>query len=320
MKFSNSQLKAFQRCERQYYYKFGLNLVPKHHDSLPLKRGSWLHELLEAKYKGGDWHERNDELSQEFYQLFEEEREVFGDLPNICAHIMRSYDYRWREEDEGLTWIEVETEFEVPLPHGHTLGFKVDGIVEDEWGMWLAEHKTHKSFPKGEFRFVDMQTGKYVWGLRKLGYPITGVMWNYLLTVEPKKPKLTKAGKLSKAKIRTDAITFVEALREYGLDPKDYKRDIIRFRDHTDFFRRERVPKPEIVTKKLIREAILVADRIEEMGEPTRSIDRSCEMFCPYLQPCLTELYGGDEESVLKMSYQVATKEDYYAYAEKETV
>lgn len=318
MRFSNSQLKAYQRCKRQYHYKFVEQIVPRRH-ALPLKRGSWLHELLEAKYSGRDWHERNDELAEEFYAMFEEEREMYGDLPTICAHIMRSYDYHWREEDATLTWIEVEKEFEVELPHGHTMVLKVDGIVEDDYGMWLAEHKTHKSFPTGEYRFVDMQSAKYVYALRKLGYPITGVMWNYLLTVEPKKPKLLKSGlRLSKAKVRTDAITFVEALREYGLDPADYKRDIIRLRDHADFFRRERVPKPEIITKTLVKEAIHVADEIERGFEPDRSIDRSCEMFCPYLDVCLTSLYGGDTDSIVRMNYQKATHEDYYAYAEKE--
>jgi hypothetical protein len=146
-------------------------------------------------------------------------------------------------------------------------------------------------------------------------------MWNYLLTVEPKKPKLLKDGsRLSKAKINTDAITFLEAIREYGLDLEDYKRDIIRLRDHAQFFRRDRVPKPEIVTKQLVKEAIIVADEIERGFEPVRSIDRSCEMFCPYLQPCLISLTGGDEASILKSNYQKATHDDYYAYAEKETV
>jgi len=278
---------------------------------------------LEAKYKTGDWHDRNDELAEEFYQMFEEEREMYGDLPAICAHIMRSYDYKWKNEDPKLIWHEVETEFEIELPHGHTMVFKVDGIVEDEWGMWLAEHKSHKSYPKGEYRFVDMQSAKYVYGLRKLGFPITGVLWNYLLTVEPKKPALLKDGsRLSARKIKTDAITYLEAIHEYGLDPKDYLRDIIRLRDHADFFRRERVPKPEIVTKQLVKEAILTADDIEQRkgGEPTRSIERSCEMFCPYLDLCITDLYGGDTKSIIHMNYQQATKDDYYVYAEKEVI
>lgn len=319
MKFSNSKLKAFQRCKKQYDYKFVQNLVPRH-SSLPLKRGSWLHELLEAKYTTGDWRAKNDELAQEFNKLFEEERDAFGDLPNICAHIMRSYDYRWAEEDKSLTWVEIETEFSVDLPHGHKMVFKVDGIVEDEWGMWLAEHKSHKSFPDGEYRLGDVQTPKYVWGLQKLGYPITGVLWNYLLTIEPKKPKLLKDGsRLSNAKIRTDAITYLGAIREYGLDPRDYKDVIIRLRDHADFFRRERVSTPEIVGKQLVKESILVADEIERGYSVTRSFDRSCGMFCAYVQPCVTELQGGDTAGMLKANFQEATKNDYYAYAEKET-
>lgn len=319
MRFSNSQLKAYQRCKLQYAYKFETKIVPRQ-PSLPLKRGSWLHELLEAKYGTGDWKAKNRELAKEFGKLFEEERIEFGNLPDICAHIMRSYDYRWREEDEGLTVIEVEKEFEVELPHGHVMVFKIDAIVEDEWGMWLMEHKSHKSFPRSGYRLIDMQTAKYVWGLRKLGYDINGTMWNYISTVEPKRPELLKDGsRLSKKKIRTDAITFLETIRNYGLDPKDYKDVMIRLRDHADFFRRERVSTPEIVTKQLVKEAITVADEIERGFSPVRSIDRSCEMFCSYFEPCVTSLHGGDIDSIVKAKFQPATKKDYYAYAEKET-
>jgi hypothetical protein len=294
-------------------------IVPRQ-ASLPLKRGSWLHELLEAKYNIGDWGKKNDELAEDFYKLFEEERDAFGDLPTICAHIMRSYDYHWREEDKHLEVIEVEKEFEVPLPHDHVMVFKIDAIVQDEWGMWLMEHKSHKSFPRGDYRLIDMQTPKYVWGLRKLGYPINGTLWNYLSTVEPKRPELLKDGtRLSARKIRTDAITFLETIREYGLDPGDYKDVMIRLRDHADFFRRERVSTPDIVTNRLVKEAVYVADEIERGYQAVRSIDRSCEMFCPYLDPCITSLHGGDISSIVKAKFQIATKRDYYAYAEKET-
>lgn len=315
MKLTNSAIKSYQRCRRQYHYKFVDRLVPRHTE-LPLKRGSWLHELLEAHYSGEGWKQRNDVLAKEYNALFEEEREMWGDLPTICAHIMRSYEYRWRDEDSGLKVIEVEKEFEVELPHNHIMQFKIDAIVEDEWGLWLMEHKTHKSFPKSEYRFMDMQTTKYVWGLQQLGYDITGVMWNYLLTVEPKKPKLTKLGKLSRAKIRTDAITFIEAIREYGLDVDDFKGDIIRLRDHNDFFRRERVPRPPQVAERLIKEAVATADEIERGFLPIRSIDRSCDMFCPYMDLCITSLYGGDTKGIERMKFQVATHKDYYGYAD----
>lgn len=320
MKVTNSQIKSYQRCHRQFYYKVIQQLVPRQ-SPLPLKRGSWLHELLEARLRGQDWHERHDELTGEFMKLFEEEREIYGDLPDQCFRIMRAYEYRWRDEDSHLKVIAVEEEFEVELPHGHVMGFKVDGIVEDEWGMWLLEHKSHKSIPKDEYRFVDMQTAKYVWGLQKLGYPITGVLWDYLTTLTLQKPKLTQTGRLSRAKIRTDPITYVETIREFGLDPRDYKDDIVRLKRGLEvLYRRERVPKPPKVMDTLVKEMILTADDIERNIEggfrPIRSIERSCERFCDYLPLCMTSLYGGDTKGIEHMQFEKGTKETYYGYAE----
>lgn len=314
MKITNSMVKAYNRCHRQYWYKFVKKIVPKQ-NALPLKRGSWLHSLLEAKYETGDWHKEQAKLAKEFNGMFEEEREYYGDLPSICEHIMESYDYRWREEDATFDVIETEFEFEVEAPHGHIIGGQADAIVEDQWGMWLMEHKSHKSLPDADYRFLDMQTARYVWALQKLGYPLTGVLWNYIVTVEPKRPKLTQKGVLSKAKCRTDLFTFVETIQSYGLDPRDYKNDILRLKRHNDFFRRERVPKPKLVVDTLVKEAVVVADEIERGVIPVRSIDRSCN-WCSYLDLCVTSLYGGDTKSIVKAKYEKATKATYYGYEE----
>jgi hypothetical protein len=317
---TNSMMKAYNRCHRQWWYKFDKQLVPRH-SSLPLKRGSWLHELLEAHYNGVGWKKQWKQLSKQFYAMFEEEREMYGDLPRITANIMKSYEYHYREEDSGLTIIDTEKVIRVPLPHGHTLEFKFDAIAEDEWGRWLMENKTHKRIPGADYRYLDMQTSKYVWGLNKLGTygEITGVLWNYIRTKEPTKPKLTKLGRLSKARIDTDVLTYYNALVEYGLDPRDFRDVLSRLKKHQTFFRRERVPKPTKVIDTLVKETVLVADAIEEGVRPIRSIDRSCE-WCSYKDICITQLFGGDAQDVIKHRYRTATKEDYYGYHDEEKI
>lgn len=314
MKITNSHVKSFNRCRRQYDYKFNRLLVPRS-TSLPLKRGSWLHELLEAHYDGRGWESRNEELAEEFNRMFDEEREMYGDLPEICSNIMESYEYHWRNEDAAFDVVATEQVVEVPLPHGHTMEFKFDAIIEDELGRWLMEHKSHKTIPRADYRFIDMQTAKYVWGLNKVGTygEITGVLWNYIRTKEPTKPALLKNGTISKKRrIDTDLFTFVGAVREYGLDPHDYRDVILRLRKHNDFFRRERVPKPKHVIEELVKDTVYVADEIERGYRPVRSIDRSCEFACSYLDLCIVELYGGDAEDVIRRKYRAATEEDYY--------
>lgn len=294
--------------------------VVPNREAIPLKRGSWMHELLEAYYTTGDWKPRHQELTSQFNKMFDEEKEFYGgDLPDICARIMRSYVHRWKEEDAEWQILAIEQEYEAPLPHGHTFKFKIDGIIEDEWGQWLLEHKNHKTIPDDNYRFIDLQSARYVWGLNKYhGFDIVGVLWNYLRMKPPGIPQMTKTGRLSRARLETDALTFTEALLNYGLDPKDYRSDIIKLKRNNPFFRRVRVPKPDQVIETLVKEAVYTADEIERGFKPIRTIDRSCTFSCSYLQPCMASLYGGDEAEVLRTQFRVATKEDYYVYAEKE--
>ncbi len=311
-------IRSYQRCKRQYDYKFVQGLVPKR-TGLPLKRGSWLHELLEAKYTTGGWRAKHEELSTEFMRLFEEEREYYGDLPAICEHLMESYDFYYRVEDEDLRWYSIEKDYEVEMPHGHTLRFRIDGLVEDSWGIWLAEHKSHKTLPEDDYRFIDMQTARYVWGVQKVeGIELTGVLWNYICTTEPKKPKILKSGALSSRKIRTDLFTFVTTLRENDLDPRDYRDDILRLKHHNEFFMRQRVPKPKKVIETLVKDAIITADEIERGFSPVRSIDRSCSYMCPFLNLCITDLYGGDSREIIETQYRKGDEKDYYIYADEQ--
>jgi len=319
---TNSMMRAKNRCNRQYWYKFERELVPIY-STIPLKRGTWLHELLEAHYTGYGWRRKHKELTKEFNRLFDEEKELYGDLPTICEKIMTSYEYHYRKEDAEFEVIAAEQLVQVALPHGHMLEFKFDAIIEDEYGRWLMEHKSHKRIPTDDYRFIDMQTAKYVWGLNRTGEygEITGVLWNYIRTKEPTKPKMTKkTNRLSKARIDTDVLTFYNALVEYGLDPHDFRDVLSRLKKHQTFFRRERVPKPLKVIETLVKETVLVADEIEKGVKPIRSIERGCEFMCSYKDLCIVELYGGDAKDVTNRRYRKATSDDYYGYHDEEKV
>lgn len=322
MIITNSEVKTFNRCKRQHMYKFQRQLVPIY-STLPLKRGSWLHELLEAHYTGYGWEKRNAELAGEFYAMFEEEREMYGDLPKIADHIMRSYVYHWKKEDELFEVIAAEEVVQVPLPHGHIYEFKFDAIIEDEYGRWLMEHKSHRTIPRADYRFLDMQTAKYVWGLNRLGSygEIKGVLWNYIRTKEPTVPQiLTKKGAISKRRVDTDVLTYYNAILKQGLDPHDFRDVLSRLKKHQTFFRRERVPKPTKVIETLVKETVIVADEIERGYRPIRSIERGCDFACSFKDLCIVELYGGDADDVVKHKYRKATKEDYYALHDEEKV
>lgn len=313
MRVSNSKLKQYNRCKLAYHYKFERNLAPNV-TAKPLKRGSWLHLLLEAHYRDGDWKKQWKELKAEYDRMFDEEKDAYGDLPNECKRIMQSYVFHWKEEDAKLTWIALEDEVEVKLPHGHTLVFRFDGVVEDEWGRWLVEHKSHASIPGDDYRFLDVQAKRYVWGLNKDGRygDITGILWNYLRTKPPTIPQLLKNGTLSKRKIDSDYYTVYKAIKNYGLDPKEHRDVLLRLKGANNYFRRERVPAPIKVVERLVKEAVVTADEIAKGVKPVRSIERSCD-WCSFKSLCITDLYGGDSDFLVKNNYHTREKGEYYA-------
>lgn len=298
-----------------HHYKYDEELTPNS-STIPLKRGSWLHVLLEHHYRGRDWRRVMDRLLiPEWDRLFEEEKVLYGDLPGEVSRIMGAYEFHYRNIDRDFIVLEAEYGFDVELPHGHMMKVKIDLITEDEYGIWLWEHKSHKTFPGQNYQFLDIQTARYFYALQhgpdeRYRNPI-GVMWNYIKTSPPTVPKLTKAGKLSRARISTDVYTFVNAVREYGLNPNDYSDTIKVLSKSDEFFARKPVEKPDRVVRILTNEAVSVADEIERGYDPVRSIDRSCEYMCSYRSLCIAELYDSKPDLVRRTQYH---KEDPFAY------
>jgi hypothetical protein len=320
---SNSLLRTVTECERKYYYK-GVKQLVLNRPSTPLKRGSWLHELLEAHYLGEGWEKRHRTLVKEYIRLSDEDKEYYGNLPDDCEMLMRRYVYHWRSVDRHLKIIAVEKVFELPWPHGHLFQGKFDVIVEDEYGVWLMEHKSHKTLPDDDYRFQDIQTARYVYTLNKLGTygDITGILWNYIVTTLPKKPAILKDGsRLSKRKIKTDALTLIAALKEYGLDPRDYRDDIIRLKKRSsDYFRRVPTPIQVPVVERLVKEGVLAADRIEELERgrtPIRNIGRHCTYSCDYQDLCIIELYGGNPKPLIKAKFHKELPLSYHGTTEE---
>src|SRR3546814_16765820 len=81
---------------------------------------------------------------------------------------------------------------EVPLPFlsGVTLKLRLDMLVEDEYGLWVVDHKTHKTIPKTTDRLLDLQSPLYVWACHQAGIPVHGFIWNYVLAKAPSVPKM----------------------------------------------------------------------------------------------------------------------------------
>lgn len=157
---THSMVKTFRRCPKQAEYKYARRLKAKRQGA-PLKRGVWMHELLEDHHGGKDWRARHAALSTKFYELFDEEREYYGDLPGVINTMMEAYEWHYAKD----TWIVHETEvtLEAELPDGTLYRGKIDAIIENSLGIWLIDHKTHGRIPGLGFRLLDAQNALYVW-------------------------------------------------------------------------------------------------------------------------------------------------------------
>lgn len=312
MRVSNSKINTFRRCEKRYEFKYIEKLKPRA-KSIQLERGTWVHSLLEAHYKGENWKKVHKAATKEFYNLFEETREELGDLPAECKRIMESYLRYWTEVDQHYVCVDTEINEVVTLPNGHELVIIIDAVMEDKRTglLWPWDHKTRKTFENTENMMMDPQLTLYFKGLELLGYhPLGGVTYNEIRTKPPTIPQPLKAGGLSKAKaIDTDVYTYMKAIKDNDLDPNDYA-DILRLiavRQKDSFFRRINLPKDPPLVKTMWKDLASSIEEIEaaeERGHFPRTFDKSCRYMCDYQSLCLAQLHGADIEPLIKLNYR----------------
>lgn len=336
---THSMLKAFGRCPKQAQYKYVERLKKRRMNERdkPLSRGIWLHHLLEAHYAGLDWKVVHRKLSEKFAELFDEERESLGDLPRECAQIMKSYlwHYGANKADPLHGWHVIATEatLECPWPDGRGIyRCRVDMIVEDEFGMWLVDHKSHKSLPDHTFRMLDSQSPLYLWCAWENGYKVRGFTWNYLRTKAPTTPHLAYAGtpreRLSTAQIDTDYPTYYLGVKALDRLDDPVAREKLSYLKSlrweygkvqtSPFFRRDTLEKDDAMVARVVAMAMRTRDRLTDYdwGTPKNNsvelvTDRSCK-WCSFVDLCQTELFGGNAHIIRRQLYRVGDPLDYY--------
>lgn len=305
---SNSKAKTWRRCPYQFRYKYILGYKPKE-KAIALERGSWIHRLLEVHYSGGDWRKTHKSLCHEFYGMFEEEREMLGDLPVDVERLVSGYLMRYRREDEGVKIIDTELDELVTLPNGLRFRMIVDKIIEEaDGGLWAVDYKTVGRFMDSDFLLLDAQLARYFWGLKYLGYtPLRGIIYDEVITKPPTLPKILQSGKLERrANLFCDVYTYMREMQKLGQSIKDpYYTKYIRMlnaKTESTFFRRSRLAKDDPLTKRLMQELVWTAKEIkraEEADQFPRTPMKDCRWDCSFIGPCTISLQGGDDQPLL---------------------
>ena len=321
-------MKCFRRCPKQFEYKYIQRLKPKILGR-PLRFGTWMHSLLEVWYKTGDMdavkamHQR---YRNEFAKLFDEEKIDLGDLPRDVWRTFHSY--LWHYKNDPWKVHEVEFTLEVELPDGSLYRCRLDMLIENQYGLWIVDHKNHKTLPDLNFRLLDAQSALYVWAALKNKIPIQGHIWNYLISKPPTMPELLKSGaRFSKKTLpNTDYPTLVRAIRAAGFDARDYAHDLNRLRNMqyqpgemqtSTHFRRDILEKTPALLKRVATEGYqthlrMNAYRWDKVQAVERVVDRSCSFMCSYKELCTMELFGGDTTQLRRRNFKEADPMDYY--------
>jgi len=312
VKISQSKLKTFRRCPKQYEYKYIEGLEPTR-KSVPLALGNWIHSMLEAHYKGEDWLETYGELTHKFNGFLAEEKEHYGDLPGISARLMNGYMDFWEEEDKNLEIISVEEEFEVDIGKGLLFKFKPDMIVKDKRDGIIScwDHKSNKTLPDTEWRNTDIQSTLYLWALNQLGIKVDQFIFNYIRTKPPTVPRMTKAGRMSKVKIETDYPTLKSFIEENDLVIDDNLQTWLdNLKANSNFYKRISIAKPQLLTNTMIEELYSTATMINFMDSDDdlayyRVLNKACDWDCSFQDLCNADLMGSPQANqIRKQRYQ----------------
>ena len=337
---THSMLKAYLSCPKSAQYKYAerLKLRSVTRREQPLRRGTWVHELLQAYYEGNDWRDIHAENTRKFNALMDEEKEELGDLPAECLRLFKSYlwHYGANKDDPHHGWnvLGAEVTLEAVWPDSEDgndiYRCRVDLLVEDEYGLLIVDHKTHKTLPSHTFRILDAASPLYIWAARESGYAVRGFLWNYIRTKVPSKPELVYVGKpnerLSQKAVDTDYPTYARAIKEYGLDhtAEPYRSRLRYLKSQrwqpgapqiSPFFRRDVLEKDDDMIARAVGTAMKTRDRMHEDFDDfetvERNMGRACD-WCSFNQLCPTELFGGDGNMIRRKQFRTGDPLDYY--------
>ena len=191
LEISNNSTSIMRSCQKKYHWTYIAGLKPIR-KTTSLSLGTVLHSAFDMYYKGFQATEVYkyiiDTMDEQLSKVSPEETEDVTIAKYILIGMWNNYPFNL----DGFKKIEAEKEFRVNVPGISDVVFvgKVDGLVTDHQNkLWVRELKsTSQTFEQFEVRARRAQQASgYIWAMRKLGYPVEGIIYDYV-----KKPLLRK--------------------------------------------------------------------------------------------------------------------------------
>lgn len=317
----------FDECRRRWYWSWVQGWTSK---QPPLDRwlGEGIHIALDHYYWNGrdaniavahfdDWYAKfGDEQKKYGEFLWELVEESFRPMYELGRGMIGNYAY-WDEQDTTLYGdvLAVEASLQAqPRPTGRekifpTLRGRVDLVLKRSDGIWVIDHKSHKTRPSWNGLENDDQLTAYCYLFwRSTGIIPRGVIYNALLKRLPEEPRRLKDGSLSRDKSQAVTYdTYLQQIEAIGDDPKKYT-DMLTYlaqKGWSDFFAREGSTRNvEELQAYERRTAVKYREMLAAKADPRRLVYPAPTMFkcgyCAFQAPCKSMDDGGDYEAQLE--------------------
>jgi len=311
---SQSKVKTYRQCRRQYHNKFVLGLKKKR-IKRPFMFGTIMHEIAEADFERHDWNEVLDKIELDNKKLFKKEIEMYGNLVEDMRDIMTDYFRFWEGQIKPIKHggRRSEHEFRIELDDGLWFTGKIDAVVKSKGMRWVMEHKTFARMPSEDDRWRSVQAAVYFRALEQMGFEqIDGVLWDYVSSKAPNVPgELTKTGKVSQARIDSVPARIERWLKEQGLKKKDHRKLLDDAEANLkNRFIRVYSPVKRRIVDNIWNDFVDTAHEIQDFHgkKKDQNIGRHCT-WCDYQALCKAEATGSDVDWLIEREYSVETKQ-----------
>lgn len=278
---SNSEVDSKLKCNRLHYYQYALGLYPK-----TLGRANRIgllgHHVLEYYYRtimeGGS---REEAFQAGMDQVIASHEHEEIDVIQLVSNRFMQYCERYK--NERFKVVGVEGVFSTPLDNGTTYPLTLDLLAFYEDGPWegqyvVIDHKFKYDFFSPDELSMHVQTFKYIWTLRKLGYNI-------------------KRSMLNQIRYREGIKDVDKLFRREILEPTDIQLENI-MREHM-------AVSSEIVSCKQQPVSWYA------QNAPRRFNAKDCS-YCYFRIPCRQELLGKDASATLTNMYAPEDPNTFY--------
>lgn len=308
---SQSKVKSWRNCRKQFYYKY-VELLKKKKVKRPFTFGTIVHSMLEAFAEGDDPFEVLDKIELEKGAYFRREVEMYGNIIEDLRTIMRDYFDFWGEH--SLIYIRKnkrssEHEFRVEIESGLWFTGRIDGAGKARKMRWVVENKSFTRAPSEDERWRSVQAAVYFRAFEMMGWEqFDGVLWNYICSKPPTIPEMLKSGEWSQKKISTIPTRLREWAKENKVDLKKLPNLMESATENqSNYFFRVYNPVKFRVVDILFNDFLETAREIRDMfGKvQSRNIGRHCS-WCDYEPLCRAELTGSDVEFLKSREYIVS--------------